>query len=120
MTRHKLFALITLGTTLLAASGCHGAGRRGGLAGEPALSGLDADDRAYLGAPAERQVTVVDRHPLLYKPREYWDNSGDNRIVKAAAATLIGVPAGVAGEVRQIFVGAPAPVVAAPTSSEVH
>jgi hypothetical protein len=55
-----------------------------------------------------RTVSFVDRHPLFSKPREYWDSSGDKKIVKAAAATFIGVPAGFVGEVRQIFVGAPA------------
>ena len=54
-----------------------------------------------------RTVGFVDRHPLFSKPREYWDNSGDKKIVKAAAATFIGVPAGFVGEVRQIIVGSP-------------
>jgi hypothetical protein len=107
MSRPKFFAFLTLAATVLAASGCHGAGRRRGIADEPALSGLDAEDKAYLDAPAVVPMSTVDRHPILYKPREYWDNSGDNRFVKAAAATFVGVPAGVVGEVRQIFVGAP-------------
>ncbi len=54
-----------------------------------------------------KTVTFADRHPLFTKPRQYWETSGDNKIVKAAAATFIGVPAGVVGEVKQIFVGAP-------------
>jgi hypothetical protein len=49
----------------------------------------------------------VDRHPLLYKPRDYYETSGDNKIVKTAAATVIGIPAGVVGELRQIVTGAP-------------
>ena len=57
-------------------------------------------------APA-RTVTWVDRHPLFSKPRDYWDTSGDNKIVKAAAATFVGVPVGMYGEVKQIIVGAP-------------
>jgi hypothetical protein len=52
-------------------------------------------------------VTYVDRHPLLSKPREYWDSSGDNKIVKAGAATFIGVPVGLYGEIKQIVVGTP-------------
>jgi hypothetical protein len=101
-----------LAATVLATAGCHGAGSRRTIADEPGLSGLDAQDKAYLDAPAASTAsTVVDRHPLLYKPREYWDTSGDNRVVKAAAATFIGVPAGVVGEVRQIFTGAPPAVV---------
>lgn len=52
-------------------------------------------------------VSFVDRHPLFSKPREYWQSSGDKKIVKAAAATFIGVPAGFVGEVKQIIVGTP-------------
>ena len=52
-------------------------------------------------------MTWVDRHPLFIKPREYYDNSGSNRVVKAAAATVIGVPAGIIGEIKQIVVGTP-------------
>ncbi|MGP0063293.1 MAG: hypothetical protein ACLQGP_06765 [Isosphaeraceae bacterium] len=54
-----------------------------------------------------KTVTFADRHPLFYKPKEYWDKPSDNKIVKAARATFIGVPAGFVGEVKQIFVGAP-------------
>ena len=54
-----------------------------------------------------KTVGFADRHPLFMKPRQYWESSGDNKIVKAAAATFIGVPAGFVGEVKQIFVGAP-------------
>ncbi len=54
-----------------------------------------------------KTVSVVDRHPLFSKPRDYWESSGDNKIVKAAAATFVGVPVGIFGEVKQIIVGAP-------------
>ena len=63
-------------------------------------------ERTIEAAPV-KTVTFADRHPLFTKPRQYWETSGDNKIVKAAAATFIGVPAGVVGEVKQIFVGAP-------------
>ena len=56
-------------------------------------------------APAKTAFTWVDRHPLFSKPRDYWDTSGDNKIVKAAAATFVGVPVGMYGEVKQIIVG---------------
>ena len=67
------------------------------------------------GAVAEKTITpgpvrtvgFVDRHPLFSKPKEYWDSSGDKKIVKAAAATFIGVPAGFVGEFKQIITGAP-------------
>jgi hypothetical protein len=54
-----------------------------------------------------KTVSFADRHPLFSKPRQYWETSGDNKVVKAAAATFIGVPAGFVGEVKQIFVGTP-------------
>lgn len=95
--------------------GCQSWGGRGRVARtEPSFSG-NIDDDVVIGdaptvaaaEPPGRTVGYVDRHPLLSKPREYWESSGDNRVVKAAAATFIGVPAGVVGELRQIIVGAP-------------
>lgn len=82
---------------------------------EPSLSGSANDDiiisdspsvAAGPGGPSSSNA-YVDRHPLFSKPRQYWDNSGDNKIVKAAAATFIGVPAGFVGEMKQIVVGVP-------------
>jgi hypothetical protein len=93
------------------------AGCRGGLGKdrvtrvEPSLSGTIDDGGAVAVAPTpapDRTIGYVDRHPLLSKPREYWDSSGDNKIVKAAAATFIGVPVGFVGEMKQIVVGTPA------------
>ena len=70
-----------------------------------------ADGTAVTEKPLDtapvRTVSFTDRHPLFTKPRQYWETSGDNKIVKAAAATFIGVPAGFVGEVKQIFVGVP-------------
>jgi hypothetical protein len=80
---------------------------------EPGLaSSVDKDGTIVVGegtgqaAPA-RTVTWVDRHPLFSKPRDYWDTSGDNKVVKAAAATFVGVPVGMYSEVKQIIVGTP-------------
>ncbi|WP_165065361.1 hypothetical protein [Paludisphaera rhizosphaerae] len=121
MNRSRFIAYLILAAAVLTTAGCHGAGKRRSIANEPVLSGLDAEDKAYLDAPATTTASsVVDRHPLLYKPREYWDTSGDNRVVKAAAATFIGVPAGMVGEVRQIFTGAPPAVVSTAPTVEVH
>ena len=53
-------------------------------------------------------MTFVDRHPLLSKPRDYYESSGDNKFVKSMAAGVIGVPAGIVGELKQIVVGKPA------------
>jgi hypothetical protein len=61
-------------------------------------------DGTNQSAPA-RTVGFVDRHPLFSKPRDYWETSGDNKVVKAAAATFVGVPVGFYGEVKQIIVG---------------
>ena len=117
MNKLKFFVITTLATVVLAAvPGCQSWGsRRGTVTDTPAISGLDAEGKAYLGAPSERMASVVDRHPLFYKPRDYWENSSNNRIVKAAAATFVGVPAGIVGEVRQLFVGRPATYVAPTT-----
>lgn len=75
--------------------------------GEAVNPGDTVAEKAIAPAPV-KTVTFVDRHPLFFKPREYWENSGDKKIVKAAAATFIGVPVGFVGEVKQIIVGAPA------------
>jgi hypothetical protein len=93
--------------------GCHSAGtKRPSTVISPAPAVSEAGDPE--GQPADRTISTTpqtvsfaDRHPLFKKPREYWDSSGDKKIVKAAAATFIGVPAGFVGEVRQIIVGAP-------------
>ena len=53
-------------------------------------------------------VSVVDRHPLLSKPRDYYENTGSNKVAKTAAAAFIGVPVGIFGELKQIVVGTPA------------
>jgi hypothetical protein len=75
---------------------------------EPPLgAGGGAIAEKTIETPPVKTVTFADRHPLFYKPKEYWETAGDNKLVKAAKATFIGVPAGFVGEVKQIFVGAP-------------
>lgn len=69
--------------------------------GEPGAGGRTVSE------PPVRGVAFADRHPLFRKPRQYYDSSGDNKLVKVAAATFIGVPAGFVGEVKQIFTGVP-------------
>jgi hypothetical protein len=93
-------------SAVLALSGCHGAGsaRRVAVA-EPGLALSGDSDATIAEVPPARPVTVVDRHPLLSRPRDYYQSSGNNKIVKTAAATVIGVPAGIVGELRQIVVG---------------
>ena len=108
---------VTIGLLVLAVgvvSGCQSAGpKRTATVISPAPVVGDAGNPD--GAVAEKTidmapaktVSFTDRHPLFTRPKQYWDTSGDNKIVKAAAATFIGVPAGFVGEVKQIFVGAP-------------
>lgn len=90
--------------------GCQSSsGRRMIASREPALAPTpDAGGSTVASAPPARTVTFVDRHPIFSKPRDYYENSGDNKVVKATAATVIGIPAGIFGELRQIVVGAPA------------
>jgi hypothetical protein len=108
MCKHRWLAAVAIGVVTVACAGCQGTGsRKRASAPEPGLSGaLDSGGSVAETTPA-KSVTYVDRHPLLSKPRDYWESSGDNKIVKAAAATLVGVPVGIFGEVRQIVVGAP-------------
>jgi hypothetical protein len=93
----------------VAITGCQsGAPRR--VATEPSLSGpLDPGTTVVEAKPVHpsQSVTWVDRHPLFYKPRDYYESSGNNVVVKTAAATVIGVPAGIFGELKQIVVGTP-------------
>ncbi len=113
MRGKRWFAIGVLMVVYGTGSGCQTAGaRRPIVTTEPALgSAVDgsgtvtADGTNTLTPP--KTVGWVDRHPLFSKPRDYWETSGDNKIVKAAAATFVGVPVGVFGEVRQIIVGAP-------------
>ena len=92
-------------------TGCQGGPSRRTLASaEPTLSPASPSGTAIaegVGPSTPRAVTFVDRHPLFSRPREYYDNSGSNKVVKTAAAVVVGVPAGIFGELKQIVVGAP-------------
>jgi hypothetical protein len=97
------------------ASGCQSSPpRRTVVTPAPSVSGTVDRDAAVADGTAnlepEKTVTWVDRHPLFSKPRDFWETSGDNKVVKAAAATFVGVPVGFYGEVKQIIVGTPADV----------
>jgi hypothetical protein len=95
-------------SAMVVAGGCHGSPSRRTLASsEPTLSPPVEGGTAVVEAPLPRNVTFVDRHPLFSKPRDYYESSGDNAIVKSAAAVVVGVPAGLIGELKQIVVGAP-------------
>src|SRR5262249_7709969 len=86
------FAGVALACAL---AGCQsGPSTKTRAAAEPVLSPPAEGGTTVVTAPPSRTVTFVDRHPLLYKPRDYYDSSGDNKVVKTAAAALVGVPVG--------------------------
>ncbi len=108
--RNLAFALVMI--VVGSCAGCQGVGRpRPVVTPEPSLSGtVEGDTTVADGVRTvtpPKTVTVVDRHPLFSKPRDYWESSGDNKVVKAAAATFVGVPVGIYGEFKQIIVGTP-------------
>jgi hypothetical protein len=99
-----------LGLAALTLTGCQASPSRRSLASaEPVLSpAAEGGAPVVVEGPAPRSVTFVDRHPLLFKPRDYYENStSNNKIVKSAAAVVVGVPVGLVGELKQIVVGAP-------------
>lgn len=94
---------------LVLASGCHsGPTPRSVASAEPPLTKSSEPGVTVVETLPPKTVTWADRHPLFTKPREYYASSGDNRIVKATAATVVGIPAGIYGELKQIVVGRPA------------
>ena len=105
MCGHRWLGAVGLSVLILTGAGCQASGSKRPSAPEPGLTMGPDSNGAAVEAPQAKAVTFVDRHPLLAKPREYWENAGDNKIVKAGAATLIGVPAGIYGELKQIVVG---------------
>ena len=99
----KVVGVLVLAITF---AGCQGTGSRRS-APEPGLSGTIDPGGTVAEAPPPKTVSYVDRHPLLSTPRDYCESSGDNKIVKTAAATFVGVPVGFYKELKQIVVGAP-------------
>ncbi len=103
--------------TLLTLTGCQsGPSNRTLASAEPTLTPSVVSGTVVSEKPAVvasegstvRTVTFVDRHPLFSRPREYYESSGNNKVVKTAAAVVVGVPAGIFGELKQIVNGAPA------------
>jgi len=108
MRRHLWVKVVGVLVVAITIAGCQGTNsRRVASAPEPGLSGTTDPNGTVAEAPAPKTVSYVDRHPLLSKPRDYWESSGDNKIVKTAAATFVGVPVGIYSELKQIVVGAP-------------
>jgi hypothetical protein len=112
-SRWLAFPIVPVVVVVLAftASGCQtGPSKQTLASAEPVMSPpAEGGTTVVEGTPtpAPRTMTFVDRHPLLYKPRDYYESSGKNKIVKSAAAVVVGVPVGIFTELRQIVVGAP-------------
>ena len=56
-------------------------------------------------AEAVPHKSFVERHPILASPKHYYEDSGDNYLVKGFAATVVGIPVGIAREGWQIVYG---------------
>jgi hypothetical protein len=106
-------AAAILVATLL--SGCQGSGRgmlRRSAAKEPAL--LAPEGEVVVATPAPRAGGWAARHPALTRPREYYEESGGNnggmsKVIASGRAAFIGVPSGIAAEIKQMVTGVPAP-----------
>jgi hypothetical protein len=100
-----------LAAVVAIASGCQSGPSKQTLASaEPALSPPVEGGTTVVQAPPPappKTLTFLERHPLLYKPRDYYESSGSNTVVKTAAAVVVGVPVGIVTELKQIVVGAP-------------
>jgi hypothetical protein len=105
MCGNRWLGALGLSVLLLTVGGCRGSGSRRASAPEPGLSGALDSGGNVAETPPAKTITYVDRHPIFSKPRDYWENAGDNKIVKAGAATFIGVPSGIYNEMKQIVVG---------------
>jgi hypothetical protein len=100
--------VLVLALCLWGAIGCRGVETPRSLASsEPTLDSAPDANSVVVEAPPAKQVTFADRHPLFSRPREYYETTGRTKVAKVAAATFIGIPAGIVGEVRQIVVGRP-------------
>jgi hypothetical protein len=103
----RLAAVAVVGLGL---AGCQTAGPRRVASTEPGLTGSAEAGTPVVEAPVRpaSSLTWVDRHPLFFKPRDYYEGStSNNKFMKTATAAVIGVPAGLFGELRQIVVGTP-------------
>ena len=104
-SRRLVFNTIAMAVLALSA-GCQGMGSRRVASAEPGLSGGIEPGTSVAAAPST-SVTWVDRHPLFSKPRDMYASTNSNKVVKTAAAAVVGVPVGFFGEIKQIVVGKP-------------
>jgi hypothetical protein len=91
--------------------GCHGGSKmmaRNEPGLDPSVGGTAIAGAADPTAPAASSPAWVDRHPLFARPRDiYVSTPSRSKLVKGAAATVVGVPMGIFGEMRQIVAGNP-------------
>ena len=105
--RNKRFAGVGLALLVALSAGCAShKNYRSAKNAEPALD-MGTGAPAPIVASGPTGHGWVDRHPMLYKPAEVYHNTGHGPIVKTGAAVFVGVPVGVAHEVKNIFVGVP-------------
>ena len=85
-------------------SGCASSRPKRTVVAEPPLAG-DISGATVVEAPQVRTVSAIDRHPLLSRPRQYYDTTNGNKLTRTAAAAVIGIPSGIGAEFKQIIVG---------------
>jgi hypothetical protein len=102
--RHSSPSLTLVAVALFAAAGCASKPYNKSAIAEPPLI-LGEQGSTVDAPPPVRSASVVDRHPLFSKPAQVYQNTNQNGVVKAAAATFVGIPWGIAGELKQIAVG---------------
>jgi hypothetical protein len=104
--RHRKVCLLASAIALSICSGCAHFQKKRMVAMEPPLAGGTVVGDPVIDGGA-RPVTFVDRHPLLSKPRDVYHNTNHHKVVRVAAATVVGVPVGVVCETGQIIKGCP-------------
>ena len=111
MRAYRWLAIAVTVSILSGGIGCKSSGpSRTVVTPEPPLAGPTDSDGVTVAdgtrdIPPPKTVTWVDRHPLFYKPRDYYDSSGNNTLVKVGAATFVGVPVGFFYEIKQVVQG---------------
>lgn len=96
------------GLVIALCSGCAQLNKRQHIATmEPPLEGGVVVGEPVVDGSAPRPVTFVDRHPVLAKPRDIYNKSNHHKVVRVAAATVVGIPVGVVCETGQIIKGCP-------------
>ena len=92
----RWLAAVGLSVLIFTGAGCQGSGSPGG---RPRPS-LPSPETLIPTAPWRKPLSAQDDHvrrpsSAVLQARDYWETSGDNKIVKAAAATFVGVPVGI-------------------------